>query len=71
MMLMAARQIASHEAFAEDAVSWMSITERADNEEGAAALRAMVTSRKAEAAIMREVMGHLACVLSEMPIEKA
>lgn len=71
MMLMAAHQIAAHEAFVEDAVSWMSVLERAENEESAMALRARVISCKAEAAIMREVMCHLACVLSEMPIEKA
>ena len=69
MMLMAARQIAAHEAFVEDAVSWMSVLERAENEEGAMALRARVISCKAETAIMREAMDHLACILSDMPIE--
>ncbi|KQO86068.1 hypothetical protein ASF33_05345 [Methylobacterium sp. Leaf92] len=69
MMLMAARQIAAHEAFAEDAVSWMSVLERAENEEGAMALRAMVISCKAETVILREAMDHLACILSDMPIE--
>jgi len=69
MMLMAASQIAAHEAFAEDAVSWISVLERAEDEEGALALRARVISCKAEAVIMREAMNHLACVLSDMPIE--
>ncbi|KQO99326.1 hypothetical protein [Methylorubrum extorquens] len=69
MMLMAARQIAVREAFAEDAVSWMSVLERAENEEGALELRARVISCKAETAIMREAMDHLACILSDMPIE--
>ena len=71
MMLLAARQIAAHEAFAEDAVSWISVLERAENEEGAMALRARVICCKAETAIMREAMDHLACVLSEMPLEEA
>lgn len=69
MMLKAARQIAAYETFAEDAMWCAEMLDGAENSEGAVALRAMVTARRAETALVRQVMKELAAVLARLPLE--
>ncbi|MCG5249626.1 hypothetical protein [Methylorubrum extorquens] len=69
MILKAARQIAAHEKFAEEAMWCAEMVDGGRNEQAATALRAMVVTRQTEIAEMREVMAQLAIALAGLPLE--
>ncbi len=71
MMLKATRQIVAREEFVEDAMWCAEMTEITENNEGVAALRAKVVACRIKAALMRDVMGQLATVLTRLPLEPA